>query len=151
MGAVTGAECCVDEYDDKKKEDDKKQALVDQQQYENKIEGPQTTPDGSITNYKNGMNHVPSNSNDSKSTVTLKLPNADNVEPWDNNSKYHSKLSYMEMSSKYENYRKPPDFYDDCIRKLRSTKKNFKSTQKQAQYDAIIQNTSKAVKWIRHG
>ena len=144
MGAVTGAECCVDEYDDKRKEDERKQALVDQQEYENKLEQQSTmTPNGK--KYKNGMNSVPSSSTN---TVPLKLPNADDIAPWNTNSKYHTQLSYMDMSSKYEHYRKPPNFYDDCIRKLRATKKNYKSTQKQAQYDAIIQNTSKAVKII---
>ena len=141
MGAMAGAECCVDEYDDQKKEDDRKQALVDQLEYENKLE------EESRTRTPNGINSIPSRSNYTN-TVPLKLPNVDNIAPWDTNSKYHSQLSYMEMSSKYEHYRKPPNFYDDCIRKLRSTKKNYKSTQKQAQYDAIIQNTSKAVKRI---
>ena len=135
MGTTASfAECCVDAYDDSKKEEDKKQALVDQQEYENGLETKQSDTFETSNVYKQPISNI----------VSLKIPQKE-VAPWNNNSPYRNQLSYMEMSAGYREYKKPPNFYDDCIRKLRSTKKHYKSTQKQAQYDAIIQYTSKAL------
>eukprot|EP01083_Nonionella_stella_P264586 897358_1 len=126
MGALSAGECCVDDYDDSKKESDKKKALIEQQEYENSMQS-------NVENIK-----------ETKKNETIPFAVCD-VPPWEpNNSVYRNKLSYVEMSKRY-NYRKPPNFYDDCIRKLRKTKRHYQSTQKQSQYDAIIQNTSKSI------
>eukprot|EP01083_Nonionella_stella_P092830 260013_1 len=67
--------------------------------------------------------------------------------PWDINSPYVNRVSYMEMSKQYRNYRRPPDFYDACIRKIRSVKQRVRtqSTKEKSQFDAVIQNTAKGL------
>eukprot|EP01084_Bolivina_argentea_P181700 313774_1 len=129
MGALQAGDCCIDDYNDRKKESDKKKVLVEQQEYENSIETKiVNTP---IDYHDNSIKETKK-----KETIPFESSNL----PWK-----PSKLSYIEMSKRYKHYRKPPNFYDDCIRKLRKSKRRYQSTQKQCQYDAIIQNTSKSI------